>query len=159
MTDKKTGAERFLEGNGCSQAVLTHYCELLGVDETTALRISSGFPAGMQMAGICGAVTGAYMVLGLKFADRDSGASAGRKRVYEKVAEFTQRFTERNATLNCRELLGCDIMTPAGKEIANQKNLFKTVCPKFVEDATQILQDMIEAAENEADHHSEEVQP
>lgn len=159
MTDTKTGVERFLEGNGCSQAVLTHYCDLLGVDETTALKISSGFPAGMQMAGICGAVTGAYMVLGLKFADQDSGRSAGRKKVYEKVAEFTRLFTERNATMNCRELLGCDIMTPAGKEIANQENLFKTVCPKFVEDATQILQAIIEAAENEDSPDQQEAQP
>ncbi len=143
---KKTSAERFLEGNGCSQAVLTRYCEKLGLDELTALKISSGFPAGMQMAGICGAVTGAYMVLGLKFADQESSQSAGRKRVYQAVAEFTRRFKERNNTLDCKELLGCDITTPAGKAIADQKDLFKKVCPKFVEDASQILQTIMEDA-------------
>jgi len=159
MTAEKTGVERFLEGNGCSQAVLTHFCGQLGLDETTALRISSGFPAGMQMAGVCGAVTGAYMVLGLKFADQQSGQSIGRKKVYEKVTEFTQLFTKRNATLNCRELLDCDIMTPEGKEIAVQKNLFKTVCPKFVDDATQILQTIIESSEDEVAPHPQEEQP
>lgn len=156
MTDIKTGVEGFLEGNGCSQAVLTHFCGQLGLDETTALKISSGFPAGMQMAGVCGAVTGAYMVLGLKFAGPDSGKSSDRRPVYQKVAEFTRQFEERNATLNCRELLGCDIMTPAGKEAADQNNLFKTVCPKFVEDAVQILQTIIEAAENETSPDNEE---
>lgn len=149
MTEK-TSVERFLEGNGCSQAVLANYCSALGLDEQTALRISSGFPAGMQMAGVCGAVTGAYMVLGLRFADQQSGQSSGRKPVYEAVAEFTRRFKERNKTLNCRELLGCDIMTPEGKEIAVRDNLFKTVCPKFVEDASRILQAIMQEADDAA---------
>ena len=135
-----TSVERFLQGNGCSQAVLTRYCEQLGLDELTALKISSGFPGGMQMAGICGAVTGAYMVLGLKYGNQESSQSSGRKRVYEAVAEFARQFKERNNTLDCSDLLGCNIMTPEGKEIADQKDLFKKVCPKFVEDASQILQ-------------------
>ena len=159
MKDKQTGVERFLQGNACSQAVLTHYCEQLGLDETTALKISSGFAAGMQMAGVCGSVTGAYMVLGLKFADQDSGRSAGRKQVYEKVAEFNRQFRERNVSLNCRQLLGCDIMTPEGKEVADQNNLFKTVCPKFIEDSVQILQTIIEAAANERSEDQLEAEP
>lgn len=144
MSETTTSVERFLEGNGCSQAILTQYCDQLGVDQLTALKISSGFPAGMQMAGICGAVTGAYMVLGLYFADEESAKSQGRKKVYEAVAEFTRLFRQRHRTLNCRELLGCDIMTPEGKEIADEKNLFKTVCPTFVEDASDILLTIME---------------
>lgn len=142
-----TSVARFLQGNGCSQAVLTRYCEQLGLDELTALKISAGFPGGMQMAGICGAVTGAYMVLGLKFGDQESSQSTGRKRVYEAVAEFTRQFKERNNTLDCSELLDCNIMTPEGKEIADQKDLFKKVCPKFIEDASQILQAIMEETE------------
>ena len=144
MSETTTSVERFLNGNGCSQAVLTHFCERFGMDQLTALKISSGFPAGMQMAGVCGAVTGAYMVLGLKFADQESNESAGRKEVYRAVAEFIQRFKQRHATLDCRELLGCNIMTPEGKAQADQENLFKTVCPTFIEDATRILEEIIE---------------
>ena len=147
MSETLSSVDRFLNGNGCSQAVLTQFCEQFGMDQLTALKISSAFPAGMQMAGICGAVTGAYMVLGLKFADRDSSESAGRKQVYEAVAEFTRRFRERHNTLDCKELLGCNIMTPEGKAIADQENLFKTVCPTFVEDAARILQEMIDSSD------------
>ena len=159
MMGNKTGVDRFLAGNGCSQAVLTHYCEQLGLDEATALKISSGFPAGMQMAGVCGAVSGAYMVLGLKFADGDSATSAGRRKVYEKVAEFIHRFKERNTAPTCIELLGCDITTPEGKEIAKRDNLFKTACPKFIDDAVQILESIIESADLEAAQNQEEAQP
>ena len=147
MNEAKTSVERFLEGNGCSQAVLTQFCEQLGLDEVTALKISSGFPGGMRMAGVCGAVTGAYMVLGLHFADEESGRSEGRKKVYEAVAEFTRLFTQRHHSLNCRELLGCDIMTPEGKKIADEQNLFKTVCPTFVKDASDILQTIMDRAD------------
>jgi len=144
MTEPATSVERFLNGYGCSQAILTQFCERFHMDQLTALKISSAFPAGMQRAGICGAVTGAYMVLGLNFADQDSCRSAGRKEVYEAVAEFTRRFRKRHQTLDCKGLLGCNIMTPEGRETAKQQNLFKTVCPKFVEDAADILQEMIE---------------
>lgn len=146
-TTTTSSVDRFLNGYGCSQAILTQFCEQFDMDQLTALKISSAFPAGMQMAGICGAVTGAYMVLGLKFADQESSESAGRKRVYEAVAEFTRRFRGRHDTLDCKELLGCNIMTPAGKATADQENLFKTVCPIFVEDATRILQEMIESSD------------
>ena len=144
VTTTPSSVDRFLDGYGCSQAILTRFCERFDMDQLTALKISSAFPAGMQMAGICGAITGAYMVLGLKFADQESCRSAGRKEVYDAVAEFTRRFRERHHTLDCKELLGCNITTPEGKETANQQNLFKTVCPKFVEDAAAILEEMIE---------------
>ena len=145
MSKITTSVDRFLNGNGCSQAVLTQFSEQFGLDQLTALKISSGFPAGMQMAGICGAVTGAYMVLGLKFADQDSVQSAGRARVYEAVAEFNRRFKKSHRTLDCKDLLGCNIMTPEGKTTAKEENLFTTVCPKFVAEATLILQDMLDA--------------
>lgn len=144
MSEASTSVDRFLNGNGCSQAILTQFCEQFGLDQLTALKISSGFPAGMQMAGVCGSVTGAYMVLGLKFADQDSAQSAGRTQVYEAIAEFTRRFRERHGTLDCKDLLGCNIMTPEGKTTAKENNLFTTVCPKFVEDTALILQEMID---------------
>lgn len=144
MSKALSSVDRFLDGYGCSQAILTQFCEQYGMDQLTALKISSAFPAGMQTAGICGSVTGAYMVIGLNFADQESCRSAGRTKVYEAVADFTRRFRERHTTVNCKELLGCNIMTPEGKETATQQNLFKTVCPKFVEDAARILEEMIE---------------
>ena len=146
MVEELTSVDLFLNGYGCSQAILTQFCERFDMDQLTALKISSAFPAGMQRAGVCGAVTGAYMVLGLNFADQESCRSAGRTQVYEAVAKFNRRFREQHTTLDCKELLGCDIMTPEGKAAANEQNLFKTVCPKFIEDAARILEEMLENA-------------
>ena len=144
MADKKDPVTRFLDGYSCSQAVLTGYCRRYDVDETTGIKIAAGFGAGMQRAKTCGAVTGAIMVLGLHFGDAGSVKSAGRREVYRAVQEFTDEFEQIHGTLNCRQLLGCDVNTPEGKQVAAQNNLFTTVCPDFVRDAAAIVDRIIE---------------
>lgn len=144
MKIESDAVERFLEGNACSQAVLSQYCELFDLDRSSALKIASGFGAGMQMAGTCGAVTGAYMVLGLKFGTAGSGLPEGRKDVSEAVEIFTRRFKQRNGTTDCRELLSCDISTAEGIQIAKEQELFKKVCPRFVRDAVDLLSEIID---------------
>ena len=58
----------FKEGINCSQAVLSSFAEDFGVDKNMALKMAAGFGGGMGRTGHrCGAVTGAYMVLGLKY--------------------------------------------------------------------------------------------
>lgn len=50
----------------CAQAILSTYCEAFGLERNLALRLAQGFGGGMaHMGKTCGAVTGAYMVLGL----------------------------------------------------------------------------------------------
>lgn len=144
MSDKQAPVDRFLDGYSCSQTILTSYCERYGVDHTTGAKVAAGFGAGMQKAKTCGTVTGAIMVLGLHFADEKSMKSAGRTAVYEAVTEFTKQFEALNGTLSCGNLLCCDVNTPEGKQIAAEKDLFKTVCPKFVKDAAAILDRMLE---------------
>lgn len=136
--------QKFLDGNVCSQAVLGHYCERLNLDRSTALKIAAGFGAGMHMGKTCGAVTGAYMVLGLKFGTVASDKPEGREDVYNAVVEFTRAFKERHGTADCRELLGCDISTDEGSETAREQNLFTTVCPRFVKDATELVDAIID---------------
>jgi C_GCAxxG_C_C family probable redox protein len=68
MTKPDDAAAYFNEGFSCSQAVVSSFSEDLGFDKETARKISCGFGAGMARTGnICGAVTGAMMVIGLKY--------------------------------------------------------------------------------------------
>jgi len=46
-------------------------------------------------------------------------------------------------SLICRELLGCDIGTRDGFQLAQETKLFSTVCPGFVQDAVEIVEEMI----------------
>ena len=113
------------------------------MDRDIAMRIASGFAAGMRMAETCGAVTGAIMVLGLRHATEECRIVKGREPVYAAIGEFRAHFEARNRTVVCRELLGCDVSTPEGAQAARERNLYKTVCPKMVRDAAEILEMML----------------
>ena len=134
----------FKEGSNCSQAVISVYAEELGLSRKMALKIAQGFGGGMgRMALACGAVTGAFMVLGLKYGNADIHDKEAKERIYGLVREFSRRFESRNSSIVCRELLGCDISKPEGTMAAKENGLFTSVCPKMVREAAEILDEMI----------------
>jgi len=134
----------FKEGSNCSQAVISVYAEDFGLSRENALKISRGFGGGMgRMAQTCGAVTGAFMVLGLKYGNADIHDKEAKERIYGLVREFACRFENRNSSIVCRELLGCDISKPEGAATAKENGLFASVCPKLVGDAAEILEEMM----------------
>jgi C_GCAxxG_C_C family probable redox protein len=134
----------FEEGSNCSQAVISVYAEELGLSQKMALKIAQGFGGGMgRMAQTCGAVTGAFIVLGLKYGNADIHDKETKERVYGLIREFARRFENRNSSIVCRELLGCDISKPEGTANAKENGLFASVCPKLVGDAAEILEEMM----------------
>ena len=142
MSKVAAASQMFCDGCACSQAILAVYGQPLGLSRKTAMQIAAGFAGGMRQGETCGAVTGAFMVLGLRHAGNKSETAAGRADVYARVAEFAKRFRSQNGAIACRELLGCDISTPGGLKEAKERNLFKTTCVKMVEDAAAILEEM-----------------
>jgi len=143
MSRVQTAVDRFRNGYSCSQAIASTYGEGAGLDHDTAVRIAAGFGGGMgRMAGTCGAVTGALMVLGLKHGSAEADDRQAKEQLYEMVREFARRFQARNQSLLCRDLLGCDISSPEGFERAKQQKLIATICPKLVQDAAEILEEM-----------------
>jgi C_GCAxxG_C_C family probable redox protein len=96
----------------------------------------------MGMGRDCGAVTGAFMVLGFTLRNA-ANESEARFKVYGLVKEFVRRFEAVHGTIVCRDLLGVDPGTAEGRERAVKDNLFRTRCPVMVRDAAQILAEMI----------------
>jgi len=144
----ETALSRFAEGFNCAQAVLSVYAEHLGLDRETALKLAAGFGGGMgRMASMCGAVTGAFMVLGLQYGGTTTDREA-KEAIYARVREFADRFKARNGSLVCRELLGCDISHPEGLRQAKESSAFTDICPAFIQNACEILEEMHESAAN-----------
>lgn len=83
------------------------------------------------------------MVLGLSADAATAGDRDRRPRIYEVVRDFAERFTTRNGSTTCKDLMGCDISTPEGLAFANEKGLFGTICPKMVQEAAGILEEML----------------
>jgi C_GCAxxG_C_C family probable redox protein len=133
----------FRGGINCTQALLSTYGPRFGLDQEHALKIAGAFGSGMGMGDTCGAVTGALMVIGLKHARIKGGVYLSREKTYDLAAQFITLFKERNSTIVCRELLGCDVSTRAGFKEATKERHFKKRCPKFVQDAAEIVEKIL----------------
>ncbi len=143
MSDVEKAVGVFKEGLSCSQAVLGAYCEQFGLDKEMAYKISSGFAGGMHLDQACGAVTGAFMVIGLKFGRTRADDMDAKMKMVEATREFAKKFTAHHGSIGCTELIGCNISTPEGYEEAKKKDLFKQLCPEFVKSAAEILEEML----------------
>jgi C_GCAxxG_C_C family probable redox protein len=125
----------------CAQAVLAAFCEDLGWEIDDALRIAMGFGGGMgYTGGTCGAVTGAYMVIGLMIDFNADQLQACKEKAYAMVHEFDARFKQLHGTVLCGELLGYDLRDPAQIEAARAAGVFAAKCPGFVGQAVKILE-------------------
>ena len=140
MTQKaKLVEERFSNFN-CSQTVFSLFAFDLGIDEKTALKIASGFGGGMACAETCGAVTGSYMVIGMKHGhvSSDSEKKANTKLM---IQNFNEKFKRIHGSLICKRLIEFNISTPEGIAAAHKNNVFNTKCPAFIKTACTILEE------------------
>lgn len=138
----------FHNGFNCAQAVLSTYCEEFGMDKKTALQIACGLGAGMgRLQETCGAVSGAYLLIGLKYGKFLQEDDAAKEKTYALVRQFAQLFEERNQFTSCRALLRADLIHGDKQAAAERVNI---VCPKMIRDAAEIVERLLfsdEAAE------------
>ncbi len=146
MSKAEKAVETFKKGYNCSQSVFSTYAEDFNLNKDLALLIGSGLGGGVGRTGrICGAVSGAVLVLGLKYGFfKEEEINSGKERVYGKVKEFLKKFEEVHGSIDCVDLLGgVNIGTEEGLKKAKEENLFGTICPKYVENACKILEEML----------------
>jgi C_GCAxxG_C_C family probable redox protein len=144
MTKSDDALASFKSGFTCSSAVFSAFSDELGLDDGTAKKIACGFGAGISKTGnICGAVSGAILVIGLKYGKMKYGDDAATEKTRALVREFMQEFTERHGSVNCTELLGYNLSNPDEYEKARDSKLFVTKCPELVGDATAILEKIV----------------
>lgn len=130
--------EQFSKFN-CAQTVFSLFAPDLGIDEKTALKIASGFGGGMACAETCGAVTGAYMVIGMKHGHSTSNPEEKAK-TKMLIRRFNEQFKEAHGSLICKKLTGFDISTPEGSQTATEAGVFQNLCPVFIKTACQIIE-------------------
>ena len=131
----------FDEGFNCAQAILSTYGAELGLTRETALHLALGLGAGMgRLQETCGAVTGAYLVVGLSYSKIFPDPEQAKEKTYAVVQEFDRLFRAKNQTTNCRELIGVDLRQ-GDRQIAQKQ--VKTVCPRLIQDAAEILEQLL----------------
>ena len=150
MTNKRDMAiEYFLQKMHCSQAVLAAFSEECGISEEQAFKLGSCFGSGMRKGEVCGACTGALMVLGLLYGQSHIGDQDERQRSNRINDLLMERFKKANGSYICNDLLGYDVSTPEGVQRAREDGLFTDFCPKMVASAVDILEEIIKEMEND----------
>ncbi|MEN6307012.1 MAG: C-GCAxxG-C-C family protein [Anaerohalosphaeraceae bacterium] len=139
----KLAVDLFNEGFSCSQAIVAAYADQYGLDRNQALKIAAGLGGGIGRTGsVCGAVTGAILILGLRFGATDPKDKNAKFEAYKKVQLLNEEFKTRTGSLICRELLGFDFTTPEGGLRAKQPGAFEH-CPEFVQIAAEIMETLL----------------
>ncbi|MBW6536811.1 MAG: C-GCAxxG-C-C family protein [Mariniphaga sp.] len=139
MNKKSDLVEKKFSQFNCAQTVFSLFAKDVGLDEKTALKIASGFGSGMACAETCGAITGAYMVIGMKHGHSSSEPEAKAK-TKELVRQFNEKFKAVHGSLICKELIGFDISTSLGASEAYVEGVFENKCPVFIKTACNILE-------------------
>ena len=133
----------FKNGFNCSQALLATFAADFGLSEEMALKVATQFGGGARKGEMCGAVSGALMVLGLKYGHYHYGAVEEKTNAYIIAEDFMNRFISEKGTVVCRELLGYDLTKSEDMAKIKELNLFKSTCPEMIRCATRIVEEMI----------------
>ena len=105
--------------------------------------IASGFCGGMARTdGLCGALVGGIMALGILYGRKSSDDSP--KKIYALTERLVRDFETQLGSRNCSEILGCNISTREGDAVFKASNLMKTVCLDATVQATDLVMRVIE---------------
>lgn len=124
--------EKHKSGYSCSQAIACAYCDLIGIDEETAFRMTEGLSLGMGgMEGTCGAVAAACLVAGAKNSTVQMGEPGSKGSTNKLTKEIVRRFKEESGSVICKELKGIETGVAAKP------------CSECVRDAARILEEVV----------------
>lgn len=143
MLKSQKAVESFKKGYNCAQSVLSVYADELKFDHELTMEISSGFGAGMgRLQETCGAVTGAFMVIGIYNSKKYTKAEKGKEESVRMIQQFNKEFEKIHGSNKCHELLNCDLKKAEGQRYFVSGKLSEKVCEKCVAGAVEILEEL-----------------
>jgi len=145
MNRQETALKYFRNKFNCSQSVLTAFGGEYGISENDCLKIACAFGGGMgRQQCTCGAVTGALMVLGLKYGKAVNDPEEKKVLTYSKTKEFFNEFKKLNGSTDCKVLLdGLDLNDPVEHQKIVDLKMFDIKCEKYISDAVIITEKLL----------------
>lgn len=144
MDHARKAAELFYGGYNCSQAVLAAFNDLTGLDEQTAIRLTSSMGGGMgRLREVCGAVSGIFLAAGLLYGPDDPNDKDAKMAHYARIQALAGQFRDLYGSVICRELLG---VKGAGHPIPSDRTpeyYRDRPCARFVYNAALLLDEYI----------------
>jgi len=145
--NRSEAAAYFEQGYNCAQSVILSLAPRLNLPMDVARNIASGFGGGMGMQKTCGAVSAAYMVMGLHVGSQLERSEQERKRKLSQFMNtFNEQFRNRFGALSCRTLTGEDFTTLDKSLDKDKLDQIHEDCTQFVVGAVDILEDLFSKA-------------
>jgi C_GCAxxG_C_C family probable redox protein len=124
--------------------VLLALAEQQGIRSDVIPQIATGFCSGLSRTdGMCGAVSGAVMGIGLALGRSQPGMKTDP--AYIAVGSFLERFESQFGSHSCLELTGVHLGTPEGQTAFREKDIFAR-CLEYAASASSIAIELIEEA-------------
>ena len=141
MSKELKARELFKSGYNCSQSVFCSFCEDAGMDLEQGLKLSSSFGGGMgKLREVCGAVTGMFMIAGLKCGYASNSDDEAKTKHYKLIQSLADRFKQKFGTIICRELL--NIKSDGHVPSKRTEEYYKTrPCEEFIAFAVNITEE------------------
>lgn len=143
MIRQKEALDTFLSGYHCSQSILSVFAGEFGLDDDLAKTISLGLAGGSGTYGYCGCISGAYMVLSMKYGHCGPDAPEKLAKLITKNQEFYNAFKKRHGCVKCRDLIRLDVFTEKGMAEFVDRRIKETVCAALVSDTVDILESLM----------------
>ncbi len=112
--------------------MLDFLAEDIGISKDLAFRLGSLLGSGLNKGSVCGAITSAYISLGLKY-------GSDLPLTKEKMKEFDKEFLKLNEHTTCEDLLGANVTIPEKREKIIASGIKRKVCPKAISTSIEIL--------------------
>lgn len=145
--EKDQAVQKFLAGYNCAQAVLYSACPRLQLERDLALKLSTGFGAGIARLGnVCGAVSGGVLALGLRYGRGENDEKTKTNDTYNRIQVFMDAFEKARGSVKCADLVKCDLNTPEGQQYFKDHDLLHRTCVGCVETAIALLEQELERA-------------
>lgn len=138
MTHVEKAEALFKGGMNCAQSVFCAFADEFGMDEETAAKVSCGLGGGVgRLREVCGAVTGAALVLGMR-------GGPDKTAVYPRVQALAARFKDAFGSIVCRELLAGTGATAGGAPEARTDAYYrKRPCVELVKTVAGFLEESV----------------
>ena len=145
MSEKtEIAVDLFSRGFNCAQSVLESHIAEFDMPSETSRKIAAAFGAGVGYNNeICGAVSGALMVIGLKYGQFKNGDIDSKIKTYEVTNVFVKKFKEKFGSVKCTELVKYNLSHEDELIAARESGVFRLVCPELIKKAVEIVEELL----------------
>ena len=144
MSKSDTAVKCFMDGFNCAQAVLSAYSEEFNMSKEMAYKVAGAFGSGMgQLGETCGAVTGALMVIGLKYGKYQLADTTSKDKTYVCVKQYSDMFKQQYGSIKCQDLINFDLSKADELIKARESGVFRTICHKLIASSVEMVEKVI----------------